>query len=535
MTKAFNVTGPCLPRKHYMADTAECVRQIRKMIELGAYFTINRARQYGKTTTLAALDRALNEDYLVIWLDFQALGSASYQNENTFSLAFLELFLREMERQNAETMPDMAAIMEKMRKTVEDAGTTFGFMALFRLLLKVCDCSQKQLVLMIDEVDSASNNQVFLDFLAQLRNYYLERETKGRITFQSVILTGVYDIKNLKRKIRSETEHKTNSPWNIAVDFTVDMSLSQAGIKGMLEEYEADHQTGMDTSKMAELLHNYTSGYPYLVSRLCQLMDERIGGADEKTTKAAWTEEGFLEAVRMLLVDTNTLFESLIGKLADYPELEQMLKELLFFGKPISYNPTNPVIGLAVMFGFVKNADGKVIPANRIFDTLLYNHFLSMDELKSSEMYTASLLDRNMFIQDGHLNMRKILEKFVLHFHDLYGNQKETFLEEEGRRYFLLYLRPIINGTGNYYIEARTRSLGRTDIVVDYRGEQFVIETKIWRGNEYHTRGEQQVAEYLEDYGLQTGYMLSFCFNQKKQIGLKELEIGGKRLIEAVV
>ena len=136
MTKAFNVTGPCLPRKHYMADTAECVRQIRKMIELGAYFTINRARQYGKTTILAALDRALNEDYLVIWLDFQALGSASYQNENKFSLAFLELFLREMERQNAETMADMAAIMEKMYRTVEDEETAFGFMALFRLLLK---------------------------------------------------------------------------------------------------------------------------------------------------------------------------------------------------------------------------------------------------------------------------------------------------------------------------------------------------------------------------------------------------------------
>ena len=38
------------------------------------------------------------------------------------------------------------------------------------------------------------------------------------------------------------------------------------------------------------------------------------------------------------------------------------------------------------MFGFVKNVDGKVVPANRIFDTLLYNHFLSMDELQPSGM-----------------------------------------------------------------------------------------------------------------------------------------------------
>lgn len=52
---------------------------------------------------------------------------------------------------------------------------------------------------MIDEADSATNNQVFLDFLALLRGYYIRREKMA--TFQSVILAGVYDIKNIKRKI----------------------------------------------------------------------------------------------------------------------------------------------------------------------------------------------------------------------------------------------------------------------------------------------------------------------------------------------
>ena len=131
--------------------------------------------------------------------------------------------------------------------------------------------------------------------------------------------------------------------------------------------------------------------------------------------------------------------------------------------------------------------------------------------------------------------MKRVLEKFVRHFHELYGDRKEEFLEEEGRRYFLLYLRPIINGTGNYYVESRTRSFGRTDIIVDYRGEQFIVETKIWRGNEYNSRGERQVAEYLNDYNLKTGYMLSFNFNKKKNIGVREIEVEGKRIIEAVV
>lgn len=525
MAKVFNVTGPCITGKHYMADMAGCLGKIRAMVDAGAYFSINRARQYGKTTILTALEKELNEEYLVVSLDFQDLGSASFQNENVFSMSFLELFLQELERHQAKEMNGMAALMERLQDVVENREQNFNLMMLFRHLQGICGCSFKPVVLMIDEVDSASNNQVFLDFLAQLRSYYLKRDTKGTITFQSVILAGVYDIKNLKRKIRTETDHRTNSPWNIAADFDVDMSLSRYGIEGMLDEYEKDHQTGMDISEIAGLLYDYTSGYPYLVSRLCKMIDE----------KAVWTKEGFFTAVRVLLTESNTLFESLVGKLGDYPELERMLKELLFYGKPVTYNPTNQVIGMAVMFGFVKNEEGKVIPANRIFDTLLYNHFLSMDELKSSEMYKASLLDKNLFVRDGHLDMRRILEKFVEHFHDLYGSRKEEFLEEEGRRYFLLYLRPIINGTGNYYVEARTRSLGRTDVIVDYLGEQFVIETKIWRGNEYNLRGERQLAEYLTDYGLQTGYMLSFNFNRKKKIGVRELEVNGKHVIEAVV
>ena len=150
------------------------------------------------------------------------------------------------------------------------------------------------------------------------------------------------------------------------------------------------------------------------------------------------------------------------------------------------------------MFGFVKNRDGMVEPANRIFDTLLYNYYLSANEMHDKDIYKASLKDKNQFIIGGHLNMRLILEKFVAHFTELYADSDETFLEEEGRKYFLLYLRPIINGVGNYYIESRTRGMRRTDVIVDYRGEQSIVEMKIWHGEEYNRRGEEQLAVYLD-------------------------------------
>ncbi len=246
MAKFFNVTGPCIPTKHYMADISKQIAQIRKMVDAGEYFAINRARQFGKTTTLTALEKALKEDYLVIWLDFQALGSASYENENIFSLSFLELFFRELKRVHADKRQEMKDCMAEIQKVRREHPRKFDLMELFGQLLEICRTSEKPVVLMIDEVDSASNNQVFLDFLAQLRNYFLERDTKGVVTFQSVILTGVYDIKNLKRKIRPDESYKTNSPWNIAADFTLDMSLSRDGIAGMLAEYEKDYHTGMD-------------------------------------------------------------------------------------------------------------------------------------------------------------------------------------------------------------------------------------------------------------------------------------------------
>jgi len=61
-----------------------------------------------------------------------------------------------------------------------------------------------------------------------------------------------------------------------------------------------------------------------------------------------------------------------------------------------------------------------------------------------------------------------------------------------GRRLFLLFLKPIINGTRNYYLEAQTRDARRTDVIVDYSGLQFIIEMKIWHGEEYNRRGEEQ-------------------------------------------
>lgn len=533
MSKYFNAAADCKPAQHYMVNLDERLAKIKKLIDHEAYFTINRARQYGKTTTLRALNRYLQEEYYVISLDFQRFGAEEFTDENTFSLSFAKAFLRAFRRNSLSSSEPLHHAMHKLEDITVSAPPYFRLQMLFEYLSDICSAADKPIVLMIDEVDSASNNQVFLDFLAQLRAYYIDRDVQP--TFQSVILAGVYDVKHLKQKLRPEDDHKLNSPWNIASDFNIDMSFSKEDIMGMLQDYEDDHHTHMDVAAIAALLYDYTSGYPFLVSKLCKLMDENISTGETFNKEEAWTRKGFLAAVRTLLTEKNTLFESLIGKLHDYPDLDAMLRTLLFTGRTFAYSADESSIDLATMFGFIKNQNGTVVIANRIFETRLYNYYLSEDELQRTDLYKASLQDKNQFLVDGHLNMRKILERFVVHFTDIYGTQSTKFLEEEGRQYFLLYLRPIINGVGNYYIEARTRDLHRTDIIVDYRGEQYIIEMKIWYGQEYLKRGEKQLIGYLDEYHIEKGYMLSFNFNKEKVTGIHEVVIGDKMIIEAVV
>lgn len=523
MQRVFNITGSCNPKQHYMVNLDSRVAEIKKYIDRGDYFTINRGRQYGKTTTIKALIEKISTDYVVVSLDFQKqMSNAKFKDEATFSATFAKAFIRELRHLDLSKK-----CVNAVDAFADEINASFELVELFLAISDLCGKFEKPIVLIIDEVDSASNNQVFLDFLAQLRGYYLDRNDTP--AFQSVILAGVHDIRHLKQKMRPEDEHKLNSPWNIAAEFKVDMSFSMQDIVGMLADYENDRHTGMDIPTISQLIYDYTSGYPVLVSEICKINDESLSDL------LRWTDEGIVHAVGDILSKRQPLFDSLINKLEDNEKLKNCVYEILINGGKFSYNPDNASLDTAMMYGFVKVRNGCLQIANRIFETRLYNYFLMSNHMQSTPIYKVGTADKSQFIQNGELDMDKILEKFVMHFHDIYGNDTQKFLEEDGRKLFLLYLRPIINGTGNYYIEAQTRDQKRTDIVVDYLGKQYVIELKIWRGDEYNSRGEQQLSDYLDYFHINKGYMVSFNFNKKKEIGVNTIQIGEKFLVEAVV
>lgn len=516
--KCFNTAGVCIPKINYMADTSAVIEQIiARYVSPGKYFTIDRPRQCWKTTTLYLLEEQLKNDYIVLSLSFESADEL-FVSLYTLAAGFIRKTARILKAQGIE-----GSILNDWQQPISQE---FPFDDLGQRITELCMSCGRDVILMIDEVDKSSDNQIFLSFLGLLREKYLEQMKGKDQTFRSVILAGVYDIKNLKLKLHPGAEPKYNSPWNVAADFDLDINFSPDEIASMIRDYENDWNMGIDIAWMSSILYEYTSGYPFLVSRLCQIMAQN--------GREGWSREGFQGAVRELLKAPNALFDDMSKKLAEYPELKEMIHSILFQGKKYAYEIENHKVNIGKMFGFLAEKQGMVSVSNRIFEMKLYN-LLSSENETDSRIFTVADMEKNQFVKDGILHMELVMQKFCEYFEEIYADADDRFIEENGRRIFLMFLKPIINGSGNYYIEARTRNMKRTDIIIDYKGIQSIVELKIWHGQEYNRRGEAQLAEYLEYYHLKKGYMLSFNFNQSKKTGMRQIKLDGKLLIEAVV
>src|SRR3989339_345473 len=493
--KKFNITGVCIKEKHYMIDISEKIAKIMELINDGQYFTINRARQFGKTTTLFLLEKELlNEGYLPISFSFEGFDNANFENSYKFSKKFLQLLLRNIKK-TEDTLLNL--IKEKLNeiKDLDDLG---------EIITEICQKADKKIVLIIDEVDKSSNNDLFLSFLGMLRNKYLLQNVSKDVTFYSVILAGVYDIKNLKLKYRKDEEEKFNSPWNIAAEFDIDMSFNESEIATMLVDYEKYNLSGMNIIDVSTELYKFTSGYPFLVSKLCKIIDEKL----DKN----WTKESIEEAVKLLVLsNSNTLFDDVIKNLENNIELYNLVYKISLTDEFIPFFVTNPVINIGYILGIFKEKNNRLVIHNIIFSQIIYNHMITAKIINQTVTYNP--ISSN-FVENNRLNFELVLTKFQEIMHDEYREKEQKFKEREGRLLFLCFVKPILNGAGFYFVEPETRLDNRMDIIITYGNEQFIVELKIWHGENYEKEAIEQLARYLESKRLDTGYLISFCFNK---------------------
>ena len=514
--REFNVTGICVPNMHYMVDISGKVEKIFKLVESAKYFTINRGRQFGKTTTIGRLRKRLEEagGYICASISFQFATQLMFADEAGFSKGLLTRIYQSL----------LLINKEEANLWQNENIKNFDQLSLFITER----CSGKKIVLIIDESDEASNNSLFVQFLKMLRDKYLFRNAGDDFTFHSIILAGVYDIRNLKQKTctersrsmilsgkytPSEGESAMNSPWNIAVDFKIDMSFSPEEIETMLVEYENDHHTGMNISEIAREIRFYTSGYPYLVSRICWLIETDLD--------RNWTLQGVQEAIKLILDENSTLFDDLTKKIEENPDLQNLLYELTVGKKEVPFNAHDPVIKLGLMFCFIAKGDRQLIIHNKIFEIAITNYFISRNITAPKFQNVRGVMYKEI-VRDNVFDMELCLNRFKRHYAEIYTDRDLKFLERDGKLIFLTYLQPLINGVGFYHFESQTRDYGKIDLVIDFMQQQFILEMKIWYGDSRHEDAYEQLAAYLQSKNMERGYLLTFDFRKKADAGSAE-------------
>jgi hypothetical protein len=87
--KKFNIKGFCSPEDDYMVDISGKIAKIKSHADGKQYFSVGGAPKYGKTTILAAAERALREEYTVISLNFFQPNTDYYTSAEKFCREFI--------------------------------------------------------------------------------------------------------------------------------------------------------------------------------------------------------------------------------------------------------------------------------------------------------------------------------------------------------------------------------------------------------------------------------------------------------------
>jgi len=303
------------------------------------------------------------------------------------------------------------------------------------------------------------------------------------------------------------------------------MAFNADEIATMLVEYEKDYATGMDIARVSEELFSYTSGYPFMVSRLCLIMHNK---------SKVWDIYGVRDAVTEFLKEDNTLFSDMSKNLENHEGLYRLLYDVMILGVRRSFSYDNPVIGMAYRYGYIKSDHRySVVVFNKIFETRISNYFVTKNE-QSKPHQRTSVTYYNIATED-HFNMELCLEKFAQFFNKEIYPTKEKELLEMYRISFLSFLSPLLNGIGHYHYESQLSDERRMDVIVNYGRHEYIIELKRIFSERDRKEGLDQLLGYMEGRGADVGYYLTFDFRKKSDSKVEWLSIAGKRIFEVSI
>jgi hypothetical protein len=357
----------------------------------------------------------------------------------------------------------------------------------------------KPLILLVDEIDSLYDD-VLVSVLRQFRDGFQLRPTNFP---SSVVLVGLRDVRDYKEKVRDGMNSLgSGSPFNIKAESFRLNNFTREQIQRLLQQY-TDEGGQAFSEKVIDLFVSYTGGQPWLVNALaCEIVYKILNYDVSK----AVTCEIVDQAKENLIIRRDTHLDSLIDKLQN-PRVRPIIDGLLS-GKDVSYDSYNDDLLYIEDLGLVVNdIDKGVIITNQI-----YSEIIPRVLNKNFQDLMAPKVERQWFIKpDGKLDLPALL----VEFQDFYREHSESWLgnfsfQESGKQLLLMaFLQRIVNGGGKTTREMAV-GRGRTDLVVEFEGDTFVLELKIKYANYRPEKAYEQLIRYLDTVNQPHGYLVLF-------------------------
>jgi len=351
--RTFETRGPVDPTRNYVVPRREEIANLAQRIKEGRYIVILAPRQTGKTTFFRwTLDALEDKTYFPIKLDFEAYNSLSLEAFYTYLHLDLckEILNHFQARQSSE---DLRQFLDNSKITDHVSMITFFEHLSFYL-------KNQKLVIIIDEFDGIPTAAVS-DFLYSLRRIYLSKSPQ-RCPY-SVGIVGVKNITQLNYD-------RSISPFNIQDDFALpNFTLSQVG--ELLGQYTKEVGQAF-APEVIENFHQQSSGQPFLVNRLAQILIEEMNIPLEETISLFHFEK----AHQQLLDESNVHLDHLTTNIRKNPRFEPFLMGIISYEAGVRFNLRNEVISLLATYGVLKkSSEGLCEIANPIYQYCIIQTF----------------------------------------------------------------------------------------------------------------------------------------------------------------
>jgi len=513
--RIFETAGPINPGENYFVSRSEEIATFKNQIMRGRYIVIFAPRQTGKTTFFrTALDELVEEDasYIPIMLNFEIYSdvepTAFYEDLHYELVKNITAKLRQLDFKNFDRVSEF---MEAHRLSNQ--------LSLRRFFQELSEeLAGKKLVMVIDEFDGIPQDAL-RGFLHSLRYIYLSDKKCP----YSVGIVGVRSVSQLGYD-------RSISPFNIQDEFHLP-NFTGAQIAELYQQY-IDEVGQVFEPEVISLVYEKTVGQPYLINRLAQILTEELGIPKDENIR----QEHFEEALARLLKERNVHFQHIITNIKRKPIFEKILMRIVFNDKGIPFNLSNDDISELVTYGVVaEGKEGYCVIENPIYQRIIFNTFSPLFNNVEDEYFSDTVRGFSDFLTpSGKINMKALIENFCdfikragFRIPEVPDTPQEFVGQYLLRAYLDTFVRQI---KASIYLEVPT-GRGRTDLIILYKGQKYIVETKLWNGEEAYQRGKRQLTEYLELEQTEDGYYVVFDHRTRKAMERREKDIFDRKTV----